>query len=333
MSFTILPDRGTVPPPRNTPGPGLIAALVAVVVVAGGAVAYKEKAGKPAPAPTARAAAAALAARTPPGVAPTITAPASTAAPVTPTPVASTVTPPSAVAPPPTVVASTPAAPASAVAPAPAPVDNSPGAVLVRKALSDAAAEGWMHFDGIETDADGSTIGYSSDSGTTRAIEQLAAEGASATVIVIDTTAYVKGSTAILVAEFGLSTAQAEQLAGRWLTLQPGDQGYDDLTDAVTLGSALSESGVAGPVTELPEQIRHGIRVIGVRGGQTGLDATPGGSATLWISTGSHPLPVELDETAGGGTFTGTFSRWGVAAGVTAPVGAVPVPPDTGQAT
>lgn len=76
----------------------------------------------------------------------------------------------------------------------------------------------------------------------------------------------------------------------------------------------MKEIRLVGPLTRLPTRTRDGQRVFGIRGKPTGSHVPASATATIWITTGPTPLPVEYVTRAPHETFTVTLTRWGDAA-------------------
>jgi len=156
------------------------------------------------------------------------------------------------------------------------------------------------------------------------------ADGNSLTVVV-GTVAYLQGDVTFLQSAMGFPASAASALAGRWISFQPSDQGYQEITAGDTLGSAISEATPTGVLPLTKASNVDGQAVVAISGGLAPSEATGGstGSQVLYVAKTAPYLPVEavLHETQSGksGTATITFSLWSEPVAVTAPSGAVPI--------
>jgi hypothetical protein len=299
-----------------------VAAVVAVVVVlAGGIFAYRSMnkpatraASKPRPATAAVAASPA-----------TSTAAPTSAAAVTPSTSPAGVRPPTPVKP----SASVPAAIPSATA---GTAPQSPAAALVAAAMKDAIAKGWVSVNVSYDDPADNLSGFQAGSaGPARGIESMSIDGQSGTEVLIGNILYFKGTAGFLADEVNVSVPDASRLAGRWVSVTSDDPNFSDDSLGMSLTSLLSESSVTGSISELPVSIKHGVRVVGVTGTTTDPDADPGTTGTLWVSTGSHPMPVEYDEISAAIDVSVYFSHWALPVVIAVPAAATSL--TTGRST
>ena len=97
--------------------------------------------------------------------------------------------------------------------------------------------------------------------------------------------------------------------AGPWLRSGKGSADVN-LKSVLGIGSIVRHLIVMPPLVSLPQRDLHGVQVVGVRG--LPKKKLPGTSATLWVTTGAHPLPVEYDvRKPGGRQLLVDFSGWG----------------------
>jgi len=195
---------------------------------------------------------------------------------------------------------------------------------LLTAALAAATAKQWVHMD-VQTSAPGHLITFNDDDGPNTGIQRITIRGAGAGLVrVVGRDTYMKADATALHGYFGLPADGARRAASRWLHLVPGDSGYADVTQGVSIASAMQEVTISAPLRQLPAQSRDGRTVIGVTGG-AGQDAPAGATATLWIDPETG-LPVEYVATASGGeSLTSHMSRWGIAVAVTRPTGAASI--------
>lgn len=187
-----------------------------------------------------------------------------------------------------------------------------PAAKVVADAQHAAASASSVHISG-----------HIVDNGTRVAIDLLLVKGkggkgtmsgggVSLQLVRVGNTAYVKGSDAFLRSVAGASVAEA--LHGRWLKA-PATTGpfaaLTQLTDSRKLfGSAL---GQHGKLANRGETTYQGQKVVEID------DTTEGG--TLYVAAQGTPYPVALTGSKQQGSLR--FDRWGEAASIVAPKGAV----------
>jgi hypothetical protein len=140
------------------------------------------------------------------------------------------------------------------------------------------------------------------------------------TVLVVSSTAYVRGDAFTLVSFLGLTSAQATQFAGRWFYVKPPNGAYRAVAQDVSLQSFVVDLIMPAPYTTAPATTIAGHKVTGVRSRlkSNGKTAT----ITLYVGAGS-PLPVAQVEQGPNGKVTTTLSRWNEHVSVTAPTGAL----------
>lgn len=189
---------------------------------------------------------------------------------------------------------------------------------VLSAAVAAATAKQWVHMD-VETSASGHVIRFNDDDGPNAGIQRITIQGGGAgTVRVVGRDTYMKADATALHGYFGLPADGARRAANRWLHLAPGDSGYADVTQGVSLTSALDEVTITAPLQLLPAQSREGRTVVGVTGG-AGPDAPAGATATLWIDSATG-LPVEYIAAASDGdSITSHMSRWGTSVAVPRP--------------
>ncbi len=226
--------------------------------------------------------------------------------------------------PPPTTTAqavpATTGAPAAVGAPAAIPT----AASLVAKAMANALAKQWAHIDDTETSGS-HTIVFSDDTGPSSGHQVITVDGAHAETIVVGGVAYAKGDPAAVVNYFGFPSADVVRLAGKWISFQPSDQGFSDVSASVTLASALNDPPLTGPYHIGAVTTVDGQRVVPVSVNVAATDGGPSGTGTLYITPGGATLPVELDLVGSDGSKSQErFGQWGAAVTITAPPAAIP---------
>lgn len=153
-------------------------------------------------------------------------------------------------------------------------------------------------------------------------------DGVRAQVRVTGGSAYIAGNQLALVKYFGFTASQAALIGRRWISLVSSDPGYKGVAADATLETALPGLELGGHLSEGHRSVVDGKAVIAIDG-----TATPGGlhgTATLYVTSGSHPLPVELTlrQTGRGqsdAAVTITMSRWGERVNVPVPGNAMTI--------
>jgi len=190
--------------------------------------------------------------------------------------------------------------------------------------MKDAVAKGWAHLD-ITSTSPGHLSVYSQDSGPTAGQQMITVDGSHAEVMLINKVAYVRGDATAVASFFGFPASLVPRLTNQWISFVPTDSAYATVIDAVTLASALDEATITGPFTMGAATVIGGVHAVAVDGELAQADGGASARGLLYISTGSDPLPLQLDLTASDGS-TGTikFSAWGVAVPLVAPSGVIP---------
>jgi hypothetical protein len=142
--------------------------------------------------------------------------------------------------------------------------------------------------------------------------------------------AYVEASSITLMNYFGLSTTQATQESGKWVSVTKGEKGYRQIVQSLTpeaeLDAYIPETGLSIG----KQRVLHGIPVLPVSGTAPATDSSSGlpAVATLFVSLSAPYLPV-------GGAVSGTdvhgrkqseevaFTRWGEKVHLSAPADTV----------
>jgi hypothetical protein len=196
-----------------------------------------------------------------------------------------------------------------------------PGALLA-KALANGNAKGWAHVDVMTTNGGVTTV-LSTDLGPAGGHQVVTVKGAHAEALLVGGVAYARGDAATVTSYFGLPTADTT-VGGQWVSLLPNDRGYSGVSIGMNLSSALTEYALTAPYRVGAPTVVGGQQVVPISGIVSQVGKGPSGLGTLYITPGAATLPVELDIAgADGSKSTITYSRWGVAVALAAPVGAV----------
>lgn len=140
------------------------------------------------------------------------------------------------------------------------------------------------------------------------------------TVLVVKSTAYVRGDAFALTSYMGLTSAQAARYAGRWFFLKPPGGAYSVVAEAVRLGSFVNELQMPAPYTAAPKKTIGGRSVGGVRSKVTRAGKTA--TLTLYVASGTN-LPVAQVIEGSIGKITTTLGKWNERVAVVAPHGAL----------
>jgi hypothetical protein len=226
------------------------------------------------------------------------------------------------------------AAPPAATAPATrATPAASAGAMsagrLLSAALAAVRAGGSVHVD-ITSHARNGSVTFSDDATGNGGRQVITFDGTGhATILLIDGVDYVQADAQALRGFFEAPLAQAEQAAGRWISLRTGEKlgasTYDDVTAGITLPSVATELKVGSPLSKTAPATVAGQPVIGVQAPLPASDGLPGAKLVLYVTDDSALRPVRYELVGGGSTQnTISFSRWGERLSLTAPPNAIP---------
>lgn len=184
-------------------------------------------------------------------------------------------------------------------------------AALFAKAVANALSQGSVHTVAHNASKKYGASVFDNYDTTTSGRQHFTIYGGNVWVRVIGSTTYFTGDERGLRRFFGFTADEIVVLHHRWLMLRPGQSGYEPTTAGITLPSILREDRIVGPLRLLPDQLRNGTSVTGVQGRPAGHDFGEHARATMWISTGDDPLPVEFVVTGHERKSDQTFSDWG----------------------
>lgn len=145
--------------------------------------------------------------------------------------------------------------------------------------------------------------------------------------------AYFKGAAAAIYVLIGLTPAQSDAAAGRWISVVPSDSVYNSTAAALTVGSVMSEITLSPPVTRSRAVVTAGQRLLEISGAWTGTGITAKDHATavLDVTRDATSLPVRFTGVVPSSASSGTFgdnlvvSKWGEAVHVAPPASSVPL--------
>lgn len=214
-------------------------------------------------------------------------------------------------------VAVSPTSDTTGATPGPASVDPQ---ALLTTALADASSEGSVHAVARNVSKKAGAAIFDDYDATTGGIQHIGIYGGHVTVRVVGPETYFTGDRRGLTRYMGFTADEVSALHHKWLQLTAGQSGYNQVTAGVTLASTLHEDRIAAPLRLLPARTLHGVHVVGVHGHALGGGAPRHATATMWISTGTNPLPIEFDARNRGARLTQVFSDWGKRFRLVAPV-------------
>ena len=145
--------------------------------------------------------------------------------------------------------------------------------------------------------------------------------------------AYFKGAAAAIYVLIGLTPAQSDAAAGRWISVVPSDSVYQSIAAALTVGSVMSELALSQPIVGTRDVMAEGQPALEISGAWTGNGITAKDHATgaLDVTRGARSLPVSFSgvepKNAKTSRFTSRFvvSHWGESVDVAPPAFSVPL--------
>jgi hypothetical protein len=216
--------------------------------------------------------------------------------------------------------------------PRPAGLAGDPPWFIQAEARAAAESIGSAHVEMTTSSASGTTV-YSADVSASSGRQVITITGGGqATVLDVDGVGYVTGNQTALVSFFGFTAAESVRLIGRWVSFRSGQPYYQQIVDAVTLGSALGVATLSGRLSSEGLRRVGGQTVVGVRGAAPRVPGVPAGTkATLYVATNGRMLPVSFQEVSGSVHLSAVFSGWGEKVSVTAPRDAISITAATGS--
>jgi len=213
-----------------------------------------------------------------------------------------------------------PATPAAKSAPA-----------LLQGMLAALDSGGSVHVD-ISSTTSGGTVAFSDDATANGGRQIITVDkNAHVTILFIAGVGYVQADANGLATFFEVPQAEADQFAGQWIALRPGDKlglsAYDDVTAGITLSSVATElKPSTGTATMAAPATIAGQRVLGVQVPLPTSSQLPAGARDMLYMTDNSLLrPVQSEITnAGSYKYQMSFSHWGEAVHLTAPANAIP---------
>ena len=220
------------------------------------------------------------------------------------------------------VAAAATAAPAGATTTAPAQSAQSLYNAAIKAATSQA-----VHFESLATQS-GTTLAVTGDTGDTAGAQTVTVSKGNVvervSAKVIGTTGYIQGNASALRNVIGLTSAKANQYAGKWLSFPTSNQGLDTLVAGLKNSDVAAELQMSGPYTYGTAQTVAGHRALAIKGTVTDQSGSKI-PVTLYVPASGTALPLE--QVTNPGTSKGssnihssvTFTRWGEKVAQTAP--------------
>jgi hypothetical protein len=195
---------------------------------------------------------------------------------------------------------------------------------LMSLALKNAVKAGWVHE--VESaSAPGHSFSMDNDIGTSEGRQIIDSNGAHAKVIVLNKTAYIYGDKKAVADYFQLSTTDPAKFANKWLSIGSTSSGYSTVSDAVTLASDFTDVTIPGKVTQGSPVLLNGRKVIPIHGTAAATSTTAAIKATLYVTTSTPRLPVELHLVSKSETVTASWTKWGHAVDLKVPPNVTPL--------
>lgn len=197
---------------------------------------------------------------------------------------------------------------------------------LLNRAFADARAKSSFHQ--AVTQVVGGVRGSLADDVTVTAGRQqiTSTDGTRAEVEVIGRAAYVTGNQHALKQFFRFTSNQISVIGSNWVSIPSTNTAFASIAYDVTVPTALAEVAPSGHLTEARATV-NGQRVIAISGGvPTAFAGGTAGSATIYVTATSDPLPVRatLQVTQSNHKrlrLTATMGDWGEHVAVTPPTG------------
>jgi hypothetical protein len=128
------------------------------------------------------------------------------------------------------------------------------------------------------------------------------------TVLVVRSTAYLRGDAFALANYNGMPAAIATKYADVWIMIPRTSSVYATVASDVTLLSAITDLNMSGPIRAVPPTTVDGQRVVGVEG--TYKDAGQTITTTLFARASGSPLPVEQLAASSTLHASAVFGKW-----------------------
>jgi hypothetical protein len=195
---------------------------------------------------------------------------------------------------------------------------------LMALALKDAVAQGSVHEVELAT-APGHSFSMVDDIAAASGRQIINSDGAHAEVLVVKDVAYIYGDKKAVADYFQISTTDPGKYANRWLSIQSTNSAYATVTNAVTIKSDFTDVTIPGTVTRGASTVLNGQQVVPIKGSAPATATSAKINATLFVTTSSPVLPVELRLISKSETVTATWTKWGHRVTLSAPATSTPL--------
>jgi hypothetical protein len=209
---------------------------------------------------------------------------------------------------------------------------------LLSGALATLRSAGSVHVETDQSTSQGA-LAFSDDSTASGGRQVIKLGTGQVTILFIAGVGYVQANAAGLAGVFQVPQQQADEFAGQWIALRPGEKlgqsTYDDVTAGITLSSLATELTPGGAVSLGTPSTVKSQRVLTLRepvAASAGMPATA--RAVLYVTDTAPVRPVLSEVTnAGSSDDQVYFSDWGETVHVTAPAHSVPASDVTSSST
>jgi hypothetical protein len=130
---------------------------------------------------------------------------------------------------------------------------------------------------------------------------------------------FLKGDATILTTYLALSQANANELAGQWFGVPKSSGYYTEIAQGLTISTGFAEVTMTASVASGPATSIAGVKVDALKGKTVKSAIDPSLTETLYYSTATRPLPVEVTQSVQGSLGTLLFSHWNEKVVVVAP--------------
>lgn len=210
---------------------------------------------------------------------------------------------------------------------------------LLSGALATLRSAGSVHVETDQSTSQGA-LAFSDDSTASggRQVITLGTTG-QVTILFIAGVGYVQANAAGLAGVFQLSQQQADEFAGQWIALRPGEKlgqsAYDDVTAGITLSSLATELTPGGAVSLGTPSTVKSQRVLTLREPVAASAGLPATARSVLYVTDTAPVRPVLSEVTNAGSSDNQvyFSDWGETVHLTAPAHSVPASDVTPSST
>ena len=209
---------------------------------------------------------------------------------------------------------------------------------LLSGALATLRSAGSVHVETDESASQGA-LAFSDDSTASGGRQVITLGTGQVTILFIAGVGYVQANAAGLAGVFQVPQQQADEFAGQWIALRPGEKlgqsTYDDVTAGITLSSLATELAPGGAVSLGTPSTVKSQRVLTLRepvAASAGMPATA--RAVLYVTDTAPVRPVLSEVTnAGSSDVQVYFSGWGETVHLTTPAHSVPASDVTSSST